>query len=85
MKTKLGFEMEQKEPEEILTLKFAMLQRGLKSKALAAKAKLHVRVVHNVLAGNNKTWPPRAAINRALRSKIFQQPTDRRTRSRKHT
>lgn len=72
------------EAEDILTLKFTMLQRGLKAKGLAEKAKLHVRVVHNVLVGNNKTWTARSAINRCLRAKIFQKPVRKTRVPRKH-
>jgi hypothetical protein len=61
-------------PHETVALRIAMAKRGLTCKALASllgKDRFSPRRVSNVLAGNDRTWPIRAAINRALREKIF--------------
>jgi hypothetical protein len=79
LQKRLGFTINRTEPEDILTLKFFMVQRGLRVGDLARLAKLPPRVLSNVLVGNNHLWPPRTAINRALEMRIFQRPTRKPT------
>jgi transcriptional regulator with XRE-family HTH domain len=67
-----------KKSDECIQLKVRMLQRRLTYQDVADMAKLNARVVSNVMCGNNTDWPPRAAINRALREKIFKAPSARR-------
>lgn len=62
------------QPADLLVLKFMMLQRGIKTHQLADMAGVNRRVMRNVIAGTNTAWPPRAAINSALKSKVFQKP-----------
>ncbi len=69
-----GFTIEHGQPVDIIACKIAMLQRGLSTHALAKRAKLPSAIVSNVLAHNDKSWPPRAKINAALGLNIFQQP-----------
>lgn len=59
---------------ESQSLRIEMAARGFKVGGLAKLAGLKRRIVSNVLTGNNAAWPPRAAINRALRKKIFHRP-----------
>jgi len=61
--------------DECINLKVRMLQRRLTYKDLAQMAELNPRVVSNVMCGNDRNWPPRAAINRALKERIFSKPT----------
>lgn len=58
---------------ELARLRMAMLNRGWDSHRLAQKARIHLRVAQNVLCGNDKSWPPRAAFNRVLAERIFQK------------
>ena len=55
-------------------LRIALITRRMTSADLAAMMGKSPRRVHNVLCNNDRTWPIRAAINRALRSKIFAKP-----------
>lgn len=59
-----------------------MARQGLSVGALAQRAKLNPRILTNVLCGSNRVWPPRRAINIALKKKIFSKPA-RVRRSRK--
>jgi hypothetical protein len=61
-------------------LRIEMIKRGLGYRDLAALAGKSHRRIANVLAGNDRTWPIRAAINRALRSRIFSKPSNTRRR-----
>jgi hypothetical protein len=56
---------------ELHELRVVMAQRGLDSVELARLAGVHPRTLQNTLAGNNPFWPVRAAINRALRQRVF--------------
>ena len=59
---------------EIVLVRVQMLSRGWNNHDLARATGLSPRVVANVLAENNTSWPPRAAINAALGAEIFTKP-----------
>jgi hypothetical protein len=56
-----------------------MIRRGLNSRGLALRAGTSHRRIENVLALNDKSWPIRASINRALQKRIFQGPPKRKS------
>lgn len=56
---------------EIDLLKIEMILKRLNSRQLAGRSGVHLRVVQNILSGQNRDWPPRAAINQALGKRIF--------------
>lgn len=60
---------------EIKRLKMVMLAQGLNSKALARSSHVNVRVVQNILSGNDLSWPARVKINRALGVDVFFNPS----------
>jgi len=57
-----------------------LARRGLRVRELAAMVGFPPRRISNVLCGNDPSWPPRAAINRALGRTFFIQPSARRVR-----
>lgn len=59
---------------EIERLRLEMLARRLTSAGLAEKSGINIRVIQNLLAGNNHCWPPRRAINISLKRRIFINP-----------
>jgi hypothetical protein len=59
---------------EVKLLRVEMIVRDLDAHSLAAKAKVHVRTLQNLLSGRYHSWPVKAAINRALHRRIFQKP-----------
>jgi hypothetical protein len=59
---------------EVKLLRVAMIVRDLDAHALAAKAKVNVRTLQNLLSGRYHSWPVKAAVNRALHQRIFQKP-----------
>ena len=59
---------------ELKLLRVEMILRDLDSRTLAAIAKVHVRTLQNLLSGQYHSWPVKAAVNRALQRRIFQQP-----------
>jgi hypothetical protein len=63
---------------ELDLLRIKMIERGLTYRDLAAMAGKKPQRVANVLSGSDRTWPIRAAINRALRSKLFSKPKNTR-------
>jgi hypothetical protein len=56
---------------ELDELRIEMIRRGLTYRQLAEIIGRDKQQVANVLTGNNPSWPIRAAINRALRKRIF--------------
>jgi hypothetical protein len=71
-------------PPRAVVLRIAMAKRGLSCKALAALPGMETfspRRISNVLAGNDRSWPIRAAINKALREKIFTRSATLRNRT----
>lgn len=52
-------------------LRIAMIQLGLTYRDLAALVGKPPQRVANVLSGNDRSWPIRAAINRAMRQRIL--------------
>jgi hypothetical protein len=59
---------------EIKNLRIAMIARGLDGQALAAKSRVRIRTVQNLLTGSYRSWPAKAAINVALGQRIFTKP-----------
>ena len=62
---------------ELTALRIAMDRAGLNKSELAALPAMNGFNAHrikNVLCGQDTTWPIRAAINRALRVRIFEKP-----------
>jgi hypothetical protein len=59
---------------EVKLLRVEMIVRDLDSLALAIKAKVNLRTLQNLLSGRYHSWPVKAAVNRALRRRIFQKP-----------
>ena len=59
---------------EVKLLRVEMIVRDLDAWALAARAKVHIRTLQNLLSGRYHSWPVKAAVNRALHRRIFQKP-----------
>jgi hypothetical protein len=59
-------------------LRIEMIRRGITYRELAEMVGKGPQRVANVLAYSDRTWPIRAAINRALHKKIFRKPLRRK-------
>ena len=68
---------------ELAELRVVMASRSLQPRHLASMTRVSAQRISNVLAGGDKSWPIRAAINEALGQNIFAKPP-LRTRSRKN-
>lgn len=64
----------------IRLVRVEMARRGLRLRHLAALAGFSAKRLGNCLCGNDPSWPPRAAINRALGRTFFIQPSAHRVR-----
>jgi hypothetical protein len=58
-------------------LRIEMIRRGLTYRDLAKIVGTVPQRIANVLSYSDRTWPIRAAINRALRKRIFRKPLRR--------
>ena len=59
---------------EVKLLRVEMIVRDLDARALAARAKVNVRTLQNLLSARYHSWPVKRAVNEALRKRIFQKP-----------
>lgn len=59
---------------ELKLCRCEMALRGLNTRGLAQRAGVNMGLVQDLLCGHYSSWPVRAAINRALRRRIFKKP-----------